>query len=149
LRWTAGPAKVVAFASFYPWIPIDEFLEAQEERFPLAARQQLALWKEAELDIYQIGALRDGFVEIWRWDATSQTDRGRTLKALCLGIGGVNIFRSAQDKLMVTYLAPWAPDQDLFCMMGYGLQFDPAEAPFWGQLLGLRHPEIAAQPWRS
>ena len=47
-----------------PWHPIDQFLEAEGDRFPAAARKQLACWKNARIGCYEIGALADDMVSL-------------------------------------------------------------------------------------
>ena len=51
---------------------------------------------------------------------------GPWVRAIALNIGGVKIYGQEKSKLNLTYLAPWAPDENIFCAMGYGM-FVPAE----------------------
>jgi hypothetical protein len=53
---------------------------------------------------------------------------------------------------MLTYVAPWDPQENLYCGLGYGMALPPEQAvrlllPY----LGLRHPEVAARmlPWKE
>ncbi len=71
---------------------------------------------------------------------------GPPLRAISLNIGGVNIYRNARAKVNLTYLAPWVPEAQLFCGLGYGMTVDKPDATPFLLHLGLRHPEVVARP---
>ena len=52
---------------------------------------------------------------------------------------------------MLTYVAPWLPDDNLYCSMGYDMLLKRKEVSAAELLLGLRCPDLAAQPlpWKA
>ncbi|HEX3314677.1 MAG TPA: hypothetical protein VHR72_07275, partial [Gemmataceae bacterium] len=109
--------------------PIDAFLHAAGDRFPPEARQQILRWKQARIGVFHVGAVADDTVELREWDAVDETYVGASFRAISLNIGGVGFYRSQKGYCNVTYVAPWAPEQNLFCAMGYGLALPRAGAP--------------------
>jgi hypothetical protein len=130
-----------------PWQPIDAYLDWAGERYPLPAREQLRLWKEARIGVFEVGEVRDDLVELQEWDPVSQVPLGSPVRAIALNIGGVNTHRQSRGRVALTYLAPWRPSEDLFCAMGYGITLDKGEADPLAAYLELRHAEPAATPW--
>jgi hypothetical protein len=47
----------------------------------------------------------------------------------------------------LTYVAPWAPADNLFCAMGYGVTVRKRQAPLTAMMLGMRQPQLASQPY--
>ncbi|HEV8059837.1 MAG TPA: hypothetical protein VGP68_08190 [Gemmataceae bacterium] len=135
-----------------PSHPIDQFLQAERDRFPAAARMQLARWKNAQIGCYEIGAVADDLVSLREVDVLTGRAVGPWVRAIALNIGGVNIYGPEKGKLNLTYLAPWAPDENIFCVMGYGL-FLPREQLATVALLvsGLRSIQAVTfpLPWRA
>jgi hypothetical protein len=103
------------------WHPIDQFLQTQKDRFPPAARTQLMGWKNAQIGCYEVGELADDMVSLREVDVLSGRLIGPWVRAIALNIGGANIYATEKGKLNVTYLAPWAPAENIYCAMGYGL----------------------------
>jgi len=132
------------------WQPIDAYLAARGERFAPAAHEQLRLWKEAKLSLLEIGEVRDDLVELRAWDPYLRTPSGPWLRAIALNIGGVNFYRQSRGQTTLTYLAPWAPQEQLFCALGYGAFLPKQEVHRLLPYLGLHHPEILcrAMPWK-
>jgi hypothetical protein len=135
-----------------PWTPIDQFLQADGNHFPAAARMQLARWKDARIGCYEIGSVADDSVSLREMDVVTGRPVGPWVRAIALNIGGVNIYGPEKGKLNLTYLAPWAPDENIFCAMGYGL-FLPREQLATVTLLvrGLRSIQAVTfpLPWRA
>ncbi len=134
-----------------PWQPIDAYLAARGERFAPAAHEQLQLWKEAKLSLLEIGEVRDDLAELRAWDPYLRAPSGPWVRAIALNIGGVNFYRQYRGQTTLTYLAPWAPQEQLFCALGYGAFVPKQDAHRLLPYLGLHHPEILcrAMPWKA
>jgi hypothetical protein len=104
-----------------PWHPVDQFLQSSGNRFSPAQASQFALWKQARIGFFEVGPVADDLVWLREIDVITRRPVGSWIRAIALNIGGVNIYRGEKGKLNVTYLAPWSPDEDIFCAMGYGL----------------------------
>ncbi len=132
------------------WHPIEAFLEHAGPRFPPVAREQLRRWKEAHVGMFKIGETVNDTVRLHEWDPVRGGHVGEPFRAITLNIGAANIYKSAHEKFLLTHVAPWRPEEGLFCGMGYGLQLAPRQVPRWADFLGLRHLAIAATPlpWR-
>jgi hypothetical protein len=85
------------------------------------------------------------------WDPASRSFVGQPFKAITLGMGGVDFFRGDKGKVMLTYVSPWLPAENVFCSMGYGMMLGKDEVGLAEVLLGLRHPEVVTQPlpWKT
>src|SRR5262249_53543222 len=129
-----------------PWHPLEGFLEAQGSRFPPAAQEQLRRWKEARLGLFQIGRTTEDRVELREWDVTTGECFGPVYPSISLGMQGVDLFRRLRGYYALTYLAPWNPEENLFCAMGYGVNVPRDQAEVAAGYLGLQHPEIVAEP---
>jgi hypothetical protein len=130
-----------------PWHPIDAYLDWAGEHYPPPAQEQLRLWKEARIGVFEIGAVHDDVVDLQEWDPVGRIPLGSPLQAITLNMGGVNAQRQARGRLLLTYLAPWVPGEGLFCGMGYGSTLDKSEADPLAVYLELRHAEAASTPW--
>jgi hypothetical protein len=132
-----------------PWRAVDAFLE--REKFSPAAADQLRRWQQARIGFFEVGAVRDDRLTLREWDPLTGDAAGPDFQAIALNIGGVNFYRDRLDDINLTYVAPWAPDEGLFCAMGYGLSLAPEIAPAYLRLLGLRQPEMVARPlpWKT
>ncbi len=133
-----------------PWRPIEAFLEKSGDRFPPEAREQVRLWGQARIGIYVVGEVADDLVTLQEWSPGPQ-GLGPPFRAVALNIGGVNAYRQKRGVALLTYVAPWRPEEVLFCVMGYGLEGRQGNlAPFL-PYLGLRHPEVVARPlpWKE
>jgi hypothetical protein len=134
------------------WHPVEAFLSHSGDRFPPAAREQLRLWKQARIGLFEVGDIRDDTVTLQEWDAVTGTATGVPFRAITLNIGGVNIYRGLQGRINLTHVAPWVPGDNLFCGMGYGLTVDKRDAAaLLLMYLGLRHLEVVARPlpWKA
>lgn len=131
--------------------PIDAFLRSSGERFPPEAREQVLLWKQARIGVYHVGDVADDTVRLREWDVGEDRYVGDWFPAIALNIGGVNTYRSTRGLYNVTYVAPWAPAQNLFCAMGYGLSV-PKDmiAPMGILVNGMRNLSAATfpLPWK-
>jgi hypothetical protein len=133
------------------WHPIDAFLDQAGDRFPAAAQAQVRLWTAARIGIFEIGPVHDDLLELREWDVAAGTARGPQFRAITLNIGGVNAFAEARGQLLLTYLAPWVPAEDLHCGMGYSRTVGPADVGLLAIHLALAHPEVVLRPlpWRA
>jgi hypothetical protein len=132
------------------WHPIDAYLAATGDRFAPAAHEQLRLWKEAKLSVFEIGEVRDDLAELRAWDPYVHMPSGPWLRTIALNIGGVNFYRQSPGRITLTYVAPWAPQEEFYCAMGYGAVVLKQEVNGLLPYLGLQHPEILrrAMPWK-
>ena len=132
------------------WHPIEAYLEYIGERWSAEAREQFRRWKEAHIG-FEVGTVRGDTVTLREWDVIGDVPVGEAFPAITLGMGGVDFFRSDRGKLMLTYVAPWLPDENLYCSMGYGMLLKRKEVSVAELLLGLRHPGLVAQPlpWKA
>ncbi len=133
------------------WHPVEAYLEYIGERWSVEAREQFRRWKEARFGFFEIGRMRGETVTLREWDVVGDRPMGESFPAITLGMGGVDFFRSDRGKLMLTYVAPWLPDENLYCSMGYGMLLKRKEVSVAELLLGLRHPDLVAQPlpWKA
>jgi hypothetical protein len=128
------------------WHPIDAFLAQAGKCFPPAAAEQLRRWKQARLGLYEIGEVANDTVALREWDAASGQALGPWVRALTLNISGVNLFVEARGQILLTYVAPWLPEANLYCGMGYSLTQPRSDGAWLAAYLGLRHPAVAARP---
>jgi hypothetical protein len=72
---------------------------------------------------------------------------GEWTRAIALCIGGVNQHATAKGKITATYLAPWAPDQNIQCMMGYGTSASSFHVSVaLPVVVGFRNPGAISKP---
>ena len=133
------------------WHPIDAFLVQSGARFPPVAQEQLRLWKSARLGIFEIGTVHDDVLDLRTWDAASGTAVEPAFRAITLNIGGVNLFQEDRGKLLLTYLAPWSPAEQLYCGMGYSSMTEKGKAAPLAVGLALLSAEMALGPvpWKA
>ncbi len=128
------------------WQPIDAYLAQAGDRYPPAAAQQLRLWKEARLGIFEVGAVVGDTVLLREYDPVQGTVSATPMRAVTLNIGGVNVYRGRQGNMQLTYLAPWVPAENLFCGLGFGTTVPRELVGLLLPFLGLRHPEAVCRP---
>jgi hypothetical protein len=133
------------------WHPIEAYLELVGDRLSQAGQAQLRLWKEARIGFYEIGPVQGNTVALREWDPARRAPVGQSFQAITLGMGGVGFFRGYKGKVMLTYVSPWLPAENVFCSMGYGIMLGKDEVGVAELLLGLRQPEVVAQPlpWKA
>src|SRR5262249_38354264 len=102
------------------WHPIEAFLEHAGARFPPAAQEQLRRWKEARIGLYEIGDVANDTVGLREYDPVRQVFVGPAFRAITLNIGGVNVQREHPGKFLLTHVAPWRPEECIWCGLGYG-----------------------------
>ncbi len=131
------------------WHPIDAYLAHPGHGLTPAAAAQVRLWKQAELGLHEVGPVADDLVALHEWDGRRRT--GVVRRAISVGIGGVNSFRTQAGKVMLSYVAPWAPEAGISCAMGYGPMLPRSKAGALLPFLGLRYLEAAARtlPWKE
>jgi hypothetical protein len=128
------------------WHPVEAYLARHSDLLSSAAQQQVRRWKEAQIGLFEVGAVQNDTVTFREWDAVAGTPIGRPFRAITLNIGGVNAYRKWWGQINVTYVAPWSPEDNLYCGMGYGAACDPSLSAMFLPLLGLRRPELAFRP---
>lgn len=133
------------------WHPLDAFLEKQGDRFPPAAQAQLRLWKQARIGLFEIGEVSNDTVALTEWDAPQQHTVGESFRAITLNIGGVNTQRDQRGKILLTYIAPWVPEENLYCGMGYSVALPKNQSLMMTDFLGLQHAGVVRGPlpWRA
>lgn len=134
------------------WQAVDRFIQSQGDRFPDAARVQLMRWKEARIGCYEVGPVAEDLVSLREVDVFTGRPVGDWVRAIALNIGGVNVYGGHKGQLNATYLAPWAPDRNIFCAMGYGLFVSPSQLATVAPLVrGMRSIEAVTfpLPWRA
>lgn len=134
------------------WHPLEAFLASTGDRFSPAAQAQLRRWKEARIGLYEVGEVDNGIVNLQEWAASDGTRCGPPLPAITLNIGGVNAFRSQRGLIALMYLAPWNPEEAIFCGMGYSATVKKREAGMYELLRNaLRRPDITSReyPWNE
>ncbi|MEK7784478.1 MAG: hypothetical protein AAB658_03490, partial [Chloroflexota bacterium] len=130
------------------WRPMDAYLASVGDHFSPPAQEQLRRWKEARIGLYEVGDVHDGTVGLQEWDPASGAHCGQPMRAITLNIGGVNVYRRFRGYVTLTYVAPWAPTENLFCGMGYGATPKKHEIGIFELVLqGLRQPERISQPY--
>jgi hypothetical protein len=128
------------------WHPVEAFLAREGDRFPPPAQEQLRRWKEATLSTFEIGGTQDETVELRPWDVIKGTPTGAPIRAITLNIGGINLFTKEAGRILLSYLAPWLPAENLYCGMGYSLMVPKREAVQLIPILWLRHMGVVSRP---
>jgi hypothetical protein len=133
------------------WHPIDEYLNHHNHIYSIEAANQIRRWKEARLGVFEIGPVKDDTILLREWCVVTGMATGQWFRSISLSIGGVNDLNDLAGSLLLTYVAPWAPDQDLSCAMGYSQAAKKKEAAGFAYMLGLRNPDQAARtfPWEE
>jgi len=129
------------------WHPLEAYLAWAGDRFPSPAQEQLRRWKEARIGLYEVGDIHDGTVGLQEQDPANNVHCGPPMRAIALSMGRVNDYRGLRGQITLTYVAPWAPEENLFCAMGYGVAGKKRDAALFTAMLGLRRPEIVSQPY--
>jgi hypothetical protein len=128
------------------WHPIDAYLAQAGDHFPPAAVMQMRRWKEARLGLFEIGQVENDTLTLREWDSVRRAPAGPPLRAITLNIGGVNTMRGQHGNILFTYLAPWLPEVNLYCGMGYGRTATKGSCDYLLLYLGLRHPDVIGRP---
>lgn len=130
--------------------PLDAFLQASGEKFSSCGREQIRRWKEAELNVFEIGRTTRTTVEFRAWDLRRSRPVGQWFPAIDLSITGVNMYRRRQGDISLQWMAPWAPDLNLFCATGYGsLAPKKTAGGLWmAQLTADAELACSRWPWR-
>lgn len=127
--------------------PLEDFLSTNDPPLSTAAKEQILRWREARLGAFEVGSVERDTVCLRPWDLRRNSAVGETIRAVALSIGGVNVFNGLRGKINVTYVAPWAPEEGIWCCMGYGIAVPKEAALPLILLYGLRSPELAARPF--
>ncbi len=132
------------------WQPIEQFLAAANAGLSPGAAEQVRLWKQARIGLFEIGPVVDDTVTLQEWDAVDGKPCGDEFRAIALNVGGVNLFGDSEGMILLTYLAPWAPQENLYCSQGYSVSVRKDKTALVLPYVGLQHPEVVMQPlpWR-
>ncbi len=131
--------------------PMDDFLNSDfASHFPSAAKDQLRFWKQAQIGLYKIEKVFRDRMTLREWHPL-QKSKPPSFGAISLNIGGVKTLRSLRGQFLLTHVAPWNPDNDLYCAIGYGLVNSAWNANYLATFLWLRHPELLVEtfPWKD
>jgi len=128
------------------WHPIDAFLQMKGNAISPAGGDQLRLWKMARIGLYRIIDVGGQTMELQEWDPLRGRTLGDSFRAIALSVGGAYSYCNSIGKLQLTYVAPWAPDENLYCCMGYGSTAPDELVGLCLPQLGLQHPEIVSRP---
>jgi hypothetical protein len=98
-----------------------------------------------------LGEVANDTVEFREWDLVRRVYVGVPFRAITLSIGGVNGLRSVRGKYNLTHVAPWRPEEGLFCGMGYGVFLDLGQTALAADFLEFRQLAAAATslPWEE
>jgi hypothetical protein len=129
----------------HDWNPIEAFLVARGQGFSETGWKQFRRWQEMKIGFYEIGRV-DRTAEMWVWDHLTETRLGDSFQVVSCGIGGVDFLRQYVGELLLTYLSPWQPDQNIFCTGGYGPIVQKDDLKGQELLLGLSRPDILVEP---
>jgi hypothetical protein len=132
------------------WHPLEAYLSFVGDRLSPAGHEQLRRWKEARIGFYEIGNVVDDAIVMaiimQEWDPAQRTHVGEPFRAVTPGLGGVEFLRQYYGQVELTYVAPWLPNQDLYCAMGYGTMVPKEKVGVLELMLGLHQPAVAARP---
>lgn len=128
------------------WHPIDTFLAARGPSLSPAAREMLQRWKRARIGLFLVGEVTDGAVTLHEFDPYTEERVGPPLRAVTLNMGGADVYRRQRNSILLTYVAPWGPEEDRVCGLGYGVCGSRDRFAFLMFHLGLRHPEVVTRP---
>lgn len=128
------------------WHPLEAYLAFVSDRLSEPAREQLRLWKEAQVGLWRIEGVKSKTVVLREWDPVREAPAGERIRAISLGMGGADFYRQYQGHLLLTYMSPWLPDAGIYCTMGYGIMPNTDELGPTELLLALRRPDLVAQP---
>lgn len=129
-----------------PWQPVDEYLKQPGLPFSPAARAQIGLWTQARIGVFEIGAIEGDTVWLREWDVVRGRPVGPHLRAITLNLGGVHVHAGNRGLLLVSHLAPWDPDRNIWCGLGYGMAVPKADSLILHELLGLRQLDVVSRP---
>lgn len=131
------------------WHPVEAYLAAHPERFPPPAQTQLRRWKEARVSFYEVGEVADNTLGLQEWDPLTGTHSGPPVRVIALSMGGVRDYRGQRGQVTLTYVAPWSPEEGIYCAMGYGFTIKKRQAAGTPSILmlGLRQPDLICRPY--
>jgi hypothetical protein len=133
------------------WNPMEAYLGFVGERLSEVGKAQLRQWKQARLGAFRIGPVQGGTMQLEEWDIGRRVAIGEPFRAISLGIGGVQPFRDARGALLIGYISPWIPAENLYCSMGYSIMPQVKEAEAFELILNLCTPELVVKPlpWKT
>ena len=102
--------------------------------------------------MFEVGSVVADLVWLREIDVISHRKVGSWIRAIAINIGGVNLYRSEKGKVSVGYVAPWSPDENIFCAMGYGLFISSSQVDAFAALVtGLRAIKAVTfpLPWHA
>jgi hypothetical protein len=133
------------------WDPMEAYLDFVGDRLSEAGKTQLRQWKQARLGAFRVGLVQGGAMQLEEWDIGRRVASGEPFRAISLGIGGVQPFRDARGALLIGYISPWIPAENLYCSMGYSIMPQVKEAEAFELILNLCTPELVVKPlpWKT
>ncbi len=133
------------------WHPVEAYLDHMGQGMSEEGKDRLRLWKQARIGFYRIGEAEGDHVWLQEWDWQTKRLCGPPMRCISLAIDGVNSLIASAGSLLLSYVAPWRPEEGVYCTMGYGAMYSDEQTSLTRMLLGFRSPEVAAQPlpWRT
>ncbi len=128
------------------WNPMEAYLDFVGDRLSEAGKAQLRQWKQARLGAFRVGPVQGDTMRLEEWDIERRVAIGEPFRAISLGIGGVQPFRDARGDILIGYMSPWKPAENLYCSMGYSIMPQVKDADAFELVLYLRTPELVAKP---
>ena len=133
------------------WNPMEAYLDFVGERLSEAGKAQLRQWKLARLGAFRVGPVQGSAMQLEEWDIERRAAISKPFRAISLGIGGVQPFCDARGDLLIGYISPWKPVENLYCSMGYSIMPQVKEAEAFELILNLRMPKLVVEPlpWKT
>ncbi len=128
------------------WDPLETYLDFVGNRLSEVGKAQLRQWKQARLGAFRVGSVQGDTMLLEEWDVERQVVIGQPFRAISLGIGGVQPFRDARGDVLVGYVSPWKPVENLYCSMGYSIMPKIQDAEASELILNLRMPALVVKP---
>ncbi len=127
--------------------PLDAFLLRHAHRYSPTACEQFRQWKQAQLGLFEIGDVWRDTVKLRPFDIFRQQPGGPWRRAIDLSIEGAETFVGRAGLIVLTYVAPWNPAQELDCALGYSAMVPRAACGVLAPYLNLQHGDFGRQPW--
>jgi hypothetical protein len=128
------------------WDPMEAYLDFVGDRLSETGKTQLRQWKQARLGAFRVGMVQNNTMQLEEWDIERRMTIGNPFRAISLGMGGVEQFRTMRGDLLIGYVSPWNPRENLYCSMGYSIMPKIQDAEAFELILNLRMPELVVKP---
>lgn len=127
--------------------PLDAFLQRHAHRYSPTACAQFRQWKQAQIGLFEIGSVQRDTVKLRPFDIFRQQPVGPWRQAIDLSMQGAATYAGKAGMLLLTYLAPWNPAQELDCALGFSGMVPRAACGVLAPYLNLQHSDFGRQPW--